>query len=326
MTAVSKLAIKPSPDRFLRPFDGRKDTRAVADLVEMCFADTLDADGRRYLNHLRMNASNTGLLRWTALTAGLSSASLSGYVWEQDGKIVGNASLIPYFVGGKRFFLIANVAVHQEYRRLGIARKLTERVIQQAQAQGAPQVWLHVRDDNEAAYNLYHSLNFIEQTRRTTWLNHGQRVPDNLSANVRFVPLRGSHWPLLRRWLQETYPPKFAWHLAINANLLRPGFLGWLWRMINNTYVTQWGMLEGRRLLGVASWQSSHGATDQLYLAVPSDSREDDVRALLVYTSCHIPSQRMVSLDYPAEMFSQACQAAGFSKRQTLIWMCLDLN
>jgi len=248
MTAISKLAMKPSPDRYLRPFDLRKDTRAVADLVEMCFADTLDADGRRYLNHLRMNASNTGLLRWTALTAGLASAPLSGYVWEQDSKIIGNASLIPYFVGGKRFFLIANVAVHPEYRRRGIARKLTESLIQRAQAHGAPQVWLHVRDDNQAAYNLYHSQNFVEQTRRTTWLSQNQVVSENPPAGIRFMQLRRNHWSLQRQWLQQTYPPKFSWHLAINANLLRPGLLGWIWRMINNTYVTQWSMLQGRRL------------------------------------------------------------------------------
>jgi hypothetical protein len=33
----------------LRAFDVRHDLDAVADLVEVCFADTLDADGRRYI-------------------------------------------------------------------------------------------------------------------------------------------------------------------------------------------------------------------------------------------------------------------------------------
>ena len=42
----------------------------------------------------------------------IASLPLTGYVWEQDGRIVGNASLIPFRDNGKRIFLIANVATH----------------------------------------------------------------------------------------------------------------------------------------------------------------------------------------------------------------------
>ena len=170
MTALSNLLSKPSSEKNLRPFDVRRDSSAVADLVELCFADTLDADGRRYLHHMRTTGNTAGILRWTRLTTGLSGTPLAGYVWEQDGEIVGNASLIPYFVRGKRTYLIANVAVHPDFRRRGIARKLTRRLVKGLRAREAIQVWLHVRHDNIAAFDLYRSEGFIERTRRTTWI------------------------------------------------------------------------------------------------------------------------------------------------------------
>lgn len=331
MTAVSKLIVKPHPERHLRPFDVRRDMNAVADLVELCFAETLDPDGRRYLQYMRSTARNPGLLGWTALSANWTSAPLSGFVWEQDGQLVGNASMIPFYVGRQRFDLIANVAVHPDYRRRGIARKLTESAIQRALARGAPSVWLHVRDDNPPAVDLYTSLGFIERTRRTAWVSQGQVMAHHLAAgdpgrSARFISPRPGDWDLQRRWLRRAYPPQFSWNLAIDANLLRPGLLGGLWRLANNAQVAQWGMLRGGRLLGVASWLASPGAADQLLLAAPPESAEDDMHALLVHALQRAPSQRPVSMNYPAELFKGAIQAAGFSARQTLIWMELPLS
>jgi GNAT superfamily N-acetyltransferase len=325
MTAVSKLAAKTSPERHLRPFDVRRDMNAVADLVELCFSETLDSDGRRYLHYMRSTARNPGLLSWTALSAHWTSAPLTGFVWEQDGRLVGNASMIPFYVGRKRFDLIANVAVHPDYRRQGIARKLTESAIQRARARGAPSVWLHVRDDNPPAVNLYTSLNFIERTRRTTWVSQPQVVAHEPDAGVRFGNPRPGHWDLQRRWLRRAYPPQFAWHLAIDANLLRPGVWGGLWRLINNAHVAQWGMFRQGRLLAVASWQAAPSAADHLLLAAPPDSNENDVHALLVHALQRAPSRRSISMNYPAELFVGAIQDAGFTTRQTLIWMELPL-
>ena len=45
MAAITKTIASSSTDSQLRPFDARRDLGAVADLVELCFADTLDSEG-----------------------------------------------------------------------------------------------------------------------------------------------------------------------------------------------------------------------------------------------------------------------------------------
>jgi GNAT superfamily N-acetyltransferase len=322
MAAVTKMMKVSNAETCLRPLNVSRDLMAVADLVEMCFADTLDLDGRRYLQHMRSTAKNPGLLR---LTSQWTSAPLSGYVWEQDGHIVGNASLIPYFLGSKRHYLIANVAVHPEYRRRGIARQLTESIIKLVKERGASDIWLHVRDDNQAAKELYGSLNFIERTRRTSWVNRRQQDIPESSIQARFLTPHSRHWPSQRKWLLEAYPTQFAWHLSLDMNLLRPGLMGTIWRFINNAQIAQWGLIRANRLKAVLAWQATSGTYDYLYLAASPTTEHDDIYALLLHALERMPTRRFLSMDYPASKFSEAIHAAGFSNRQTLIWMELSL-
>ncbi|NPA27215.1 MAG: ribosomal protein S18-alanine N-acetyltransferase [Chloroflexi bacterium] len=61
---------------------------------------------------------------------------------------------------------IATVAVAPDHRRRGLARALMDRALREACAQGARQVDLEVRADNQAALALYHSLGFQVTGRR----------------------------------------------------------------------------------------------------------------------------------------------------------------
>src|SRR5512139_1351996 len=114
-------------------------------------------------------ARNPGYMRWASAVADHASIPLSGFVWEEDGRLVGNLSLIPFLNQGRQYYLIANVAVDPNNRRRGIARALTEAAIEQVRNRGVGAVWLHVREDNIPAYNLYTSLGFVEKACRTTW-------------------------------------------------------------------------------------------------------------------------------------------------------------
>jgi ribosomal-protein-alanine N-acetyltransferase len=61
---------------------------------------------------------------------------------------------------------INNVAVHPEFRRRGIARRLLEHVLEAADRRGAPRATLEVRESNDAARRLYEGLGFEVHARR----------------------------------------------------------------------------------------------------------------------------------------------------------------
>ena len=108
----------------LRPLSILRDLPAVADLIEMCFSSTMDNEGKRYVQDMRRAGKDNSFLQWANRAAESTSLPLTGYVWEENGRIVGNASLVPFRNNHQRVYLIANVAVHPEYRRKGIALSL----------------------------------------------------------------------------------------------------------------------------------------------------------------------------------------------------------
>lgn len=320
MASVTNF-LPPAEAQRLRPFDVRRDLKPVADLVEKCFEDTLDPDGRSYLQQMRAAAGSPTFMRWAASAAEWASVPLTGYVWEEDGQLVGNINLIPYRVRGKRYFLIANVAVDPAYRRRGIARSLTLRAIDHARRREAPSVWLHVRDQNEAAFHLYTSLGFAERARRTTWINEQPAPPFELPLGLRLLPVQSRHWPSIENWFRSRYPLELSWHLPINLNLLKPGILGSLNRAIAGAGVWQRVLLRDEQPAGAVALQSSRSFADHLWLALPERLADTAAYTLLVYARRYLPGRRALSLDYPAGQYGDAIQAAGFREHQTLVWM-----
>jgi hypothetical protein len=95
----------------LRRFNPRYDLRAISNLVEKCFDETLDAEGRRTIQQMRSAAGSHAAL-WRTDMGSESPYPFGGFVWEQDGALIGNLSLIPINARRRRITLVANVAVH----------------------------------------------------------------------------------------------------------------------------------------------------------------------------------------------------------------------
>jgi GNAT superfamily N-acetyltransferase len=312
--------------RHLRPFDISRDLNPVADLIEVCFADSLDIDGQRYLRQMRSAARNPRLLRWAASLSEHASLPLTGYVWEEDGRVVGNLSLIPLTDQGKRIYLIANVAVDAGYRRRGIARSLTTAALDLlARRRGVTAVWLQVREENAAAHHLYTSLGFGERARRTAWQRRQEYWPPGALPHVKVRPRRARHWSQQRAWLDRLYPLSLSWNIPLNRNILRPGLRGAFYRFFTATQVRQWSAEENGRLLGVLAWQPLGSYNDRLWLATPPEGEELAVRALLGNIEPAFPRHRLLTLDFPSGRGSQALDSVGFIPHQTLIWMRLPL-
>ncbi len=334
MASLTKLLAPATTQKNPRPIDLRRDLNAVADLMERCFSDTLDPDGLRYLKQMRAAARNPGYARWARIGADGASIPVSGYVWEEAGALVGNLTLIPYYTLKARYYLIANVAVHPDFRRKGIASRMTSVALEHARQRGAQSVWLHVRQENEGAVRLYRLAGFVEQARRSTWHleppGSGEAVapgilPGVAHPEVRVQERRSPDWRYQRQWLVDRYPKTLSWHLSLKLNALRPDLWGFFHRFMNDLQVRQWSAYRGKQLVGVLAWQAMPSYADSLWLAAPSQSEDLAARCLLEHIRRHMVQRRPLALDYPAGRATQAIQDAGFHLHQTLIWMSLKL-
>jgi ribosomal protein S18 acetylase RimI-like enzyme len=296
----------------IRRLNVREDLSAVADLIEICFASTLDADGREYLRHLRWAARDAHYLSWLQNAAERLASPLYGYVWEESGRIVGNLSLIPIYRSGRITFLIANVAVHPDYRRRGIAHQLTERALEYVRQRGNHTVWLQVRVDNPAAY---------ARTRRTTWHSHHPVVPI-LPAGVTIQKRQGRHWPCHSHWLAETYPAEVAWNLSFSLSRFSPNIMSTLVGWLRGERREHWVARNGARPLGFVSWEAVPSLSDILWVAVSPEQEERVIQPLLAHVQQSLAGRnRNLSINYPAGRAREAFFNAGFVDHQTLIWM-----
>ncbi|MCL4559544.1 MAG: GNAT family N-acetyltransferase [Chloroflexi bacterium] len=305
----------------LRPLDIRKDLPVVADLIEQCFASTMDPDGQEYLRQMRRAASDETFLRWAPRVVDQASLPISGYVWEEEGKVVANLSLIPQRKAGQRVYLIANVAVHPSFRRRGIARALTSAALGHARSRGAAAAWLQVRVDNEPAYHLYQTLGFTERARRTTWMSPAANVSCEKDPSITITYRRTIDWRTQRDWLVSAYPPEVSWNLPISFHSLAPGLFNELVHFFAVDHIQHWVARKGHNPIGFLTWETSHSYTDNLWLGVAQENEETAIHALLPLARSSLSSSRLLSLNYPAGRAIEAFKSCGFTSHQTLSWM-----
>lgn len=301
----------------LRPVRFPQDLLPVADLIELCFADTLDADGRRFIRQLRQAAYPS---KGRALLDQFSPA-LTGFVWEQDSRIIGNVSLIPIIVQTRRAYLLANVAVHPDERRRGIAHALTDSALDYAQQSGVRSVWLQVDDRNAEAQEIYRQFGFEERARRAVW--HSGAFPAEISMppSVSVTSRRKVDWEQQKHWLQQLFPSELRWNFPLSFSELAPGISGTLMRAFNLKRFDQWSAWRGGEWIGSLAWQSSPSQADWLWLAAPPEQRELAIIALLPYAQKALATRRKLAVNHPAGEAAAAFETAGFHHHQTLIWM-----
>ncbi len=317
-TLVSSVA--GSYSRKLRPFRPASDLRPVAQLIETCFADTLDMDGRRYVRQLRRIADNPGLLRWSG-RAGRDPVPEAGFVWEENGEVVGNASLVPFRTGKARLYLIANVAVYPRYRRRGIGKALTQACIEYALEHSSSPPWLQVRAENAGAIRLYELLGFSEQARRNVWHSDGSPQETFLPSGMKLTPRKSRDWPLQRQWFREAYPSSMQWYFPLRLAWLQPGVAGWMLRLWKGVFVRQWSLRYRGKLIGTLAWQSGAGRKTALWLGLHPAYEAMSVPVLLRFALSRFRSFSLLTLNYPAGRGEELIAHNGFRLHQTLVWM-----
>ncbi|OGO65443.1 MAG: hypothetical protein A2030_09655 [Chloroflexi bacterium RBG_19FT_COMBO_50_10] len=318
---VVDVAIPVTAQGHLRRLDMRRDLAKVADLVELCFYDTLDPEGKQYLKEMRRAAQNASFLGWASSMIDEAAMPPSGYVWEEDGRLVGNLSLIPNNFQGRRGYMIANVATHPEYRGRGIARALTITALDYAREHNSASAWLQVRDDNPGAIHIYVTSGFQERLRRTSWFSGPNQALPSSPAGIKVGKRRTEHWMLQRNWLRRLYPPELEWHIPLDWHLFRTDIWGKMYRFFNFEYPLHWIVEHNAELKGVLTWRHTGGFTDPLWLAIPEEMDEQAILALFSKARKHIQQTHPLSLNYPAGLAVDVLRQAGFYPHQTLIWM-----
>ena len=332
MSSVTIPVQKKEPHPHIRSMNMFRDLPAVADLIELCFADTMDNDGQRYIADMRRASRDDGFLKWASHMTETASLPLTGFVWEEEGRIVGNASLIPFRDKGRRIYLIANIAVHPDFRRHGIARTLTRRAMKHGWSKKATALWLHVRDDNPGAIKLYNDLGFQEIARRTTWVAKPDPHIFQPSSEIQVVSRHPRFWSQQQDWLRRLHPDSLNWYHHFNPNSLRPGLLNWLYMLFVDMNIKQWAAVRRDKLLATLSWAPYGGRSEGLILATPpatqtSYAKDDATPVSEALTQLLIHARRMLSnytrlsIEHPAGEMTEAFLASGFAERRTLLWM-----
>ncbi len=235
-----------------QPFDPSRHMRQVADLVATVFADELDARGRGALREMQLVGRLSPMLG-DALSMALFNEFISGHVWIEGGRVVGNVTLQAIDQAGSRW-RISNVAVLPSHRRQGIARALMLASLREvAQRQGSWTV-LQVRSDNDSAHALYVALGFEDVARDAVYRLHAPplhpREPD--VRLERLHTLTGGEMMELARASRSALS---QWAEPVRASDYQLG-LGqlageWLGRVSGLYRVERWASWENGRLMGV---------------------------------------------------------------------------
>lgn len=173
--------------RGARPFDPTRDLAGVARLLEEAFRaeHTFPLSDTPFLREV-------GIALWTISYAPVFPENVTGFVWVEDGQIVGNVT-ISQGEGRLDCFLISNVAVKPNYRRKGIAQELMQMSIEYVRSRGAHWALLNVRPNNPGAIKLYRNLGFQEAEMRGEWTAAPATPAPALSENTHGLLVRPMH-------------------------------------------------------------------------------------------------------------------------------------
>ena len=319
-----KLSDRAGRIRSLNP---ATDLNAIADLIELCFKDTIDDDGLDYIRYLRNLANNTNNLYWGMGRVQHTLAPLQGFIYEMDGRIVGNLSMLPFHKNGDFIYLIANVAVHPDFRRQGIAFDLTSRALKYAKEKSARSTWLQVRDDNPPAIELYKQMGFLERFRRSTYtIKDNRHLKDILNLNLKVLNRKNTDWQKHQQLLNEIYPFEIRWNIGLKENRFLPGFWNSLNSFFSGISISHITVYKNNGVVGFASLERTNLFADNLWIVSPEEFDEDVIRAVVPYFRTLSFRMRPQTVNYPENRGATIFAELGFNKNHTLIWMEEKVN
>jgi ribosomal protein S18 acetylase RimI-like enzyme len=333
MVAASS-AVHGKSNQRLRPINLRRDARQIWELLDLVFGPTLDAEGRRLLDsNLALSYSPNVMLQLSQAAGG----PVPGFVWEEEGRIVGNISLLGTKMEGR--YLIANVAVHPGRRRQGIGRALVREVIKYLRGRDGRSLWLQVESSNQSARLLYERLGFAAVGNLTTWdLANGRlrqiRPPETVqnggSSPVAARPLRRAEWRAAYNLDRVSLNPALNWPEPVEREAYKQGLWRWLGDFVNGRQWESWVMADSEgALTGMVTISSEWFRPHRLSLRVSPAWQGQLEQPLLAKALRRLRylQPRGARIDHPEDdrVVDALLREANFRARRTLTIMKLEL-
>ncbi len=333
--------VDESPHNGLRPVRLPTDLGSLAELLEIGFAATIDEAGRAAIREMRALHHSGWLARALFRLDGVLSGLQEGFVWIEEGKLIGNVTLtgahFPRNFG--RGAVISNVVVHPDFRQRGLARSLLDATLDMSRRMGSTFAILQVDQANVRARALYERLGFRAERTFTRWVRPASGRTPHRSSDAPAVTLRSpQEWraefdlaTLVRPnklggmgWLRPTYPGSFQ----------MPPLKGLLYGLSGRAdepliVYREPSQRERAGLTAALRLTMAFGASDRFDLLVHPFERGKLEDPLINYLLRRLEGRRRaVITEHPTddETASEVFRKYGFEPRRTDIHMRLDFT
>ncbi len=331
MVALKLSSLQARKKTGVRPLNIRRDISAVTALLELVFRQHIGSAGRNAL------APSFGAGLWWP---GKKTA-VPGFVYEHEGKVVGSISLLQGQRPGR--YLVANVAVHPDFRRRGIARQLMQAARTYIAGRGGEKIVLQVEEGNQGAINLYRSLGYQAIGTTNTWQLHFHHLRP-LAAPGPVSPRRPDHYPhfeirpLRRSEAEEAFrldtaafPPALSWPEPISPAAYQPGLFERISNFLIGRQEEVWVAVDARqKIIGLGKLESEWGRPHQIKIRIGAPDLPDLDRLLLAKLLRRLKylSRKPILIDHrkPDIELENLLLEAGFDRKRTLVTMACSLN
>jgi ribosomal protein S18 acetylase RimI-like enzyme len=293
--------------------------RSLAELIEVAFASNLEAENERMLGWMKL-IGRMGWFGWLLSIYLLPPAARpQGFVWEAEGKLVGNASVLP--VGGHHHrWIMVNVAVHPEFQRRGIARQLVQACIDHVRQRAGRVLLLQTESENPGAHVLYTDLGFKKIAERTTWVGQLDKRSYRTDSKGLARPRTRDEWRDQMSLARRVHSEGLIWPYPLGTGFYRSGNLMDSIVMGGNRH---WVVREDDEMVGSLSlrWSPEIDAW-RMILVVDPKAHEKIERDLLVCGLADLPMRRAkIELEYPSGVAEAQLTELGFVQKRRLTWM-----
>jgi hypothetical protein len=256
-----------------------------------------------------------------------------GYIWVQDGNVIGNAS-VQRNAMRRDTWIIGNVATHPDHRNRGIAGQLIQACIDHATRRRASHVALQVTLGNENATRLYRQMGFVDTGTVVHYRRPSLRMQP-LGKNDPWanpcVMAGGAHRKKIVAWAGFAVPPGVTYADTVDPAQYE---LGWAWTLRNilGGSPERWWIAgtDAANLAGAARTRVNNDGPEhhlELILGPNADARDANalVRAGLLRLQDRVSKPIYAAQARPHPIAHQALKTHGFEVLRELVHMQLNL-